>query len=71
MRALVSESRGCKANRYVLVSTDDLQPRDAEWKDIALRRQGRRVEEHLSGSRANRCSASLFCVVGHWSFVLG
>ena len=81
MRALASESRGCKANSYVLVSKSDLQPTDAEWKDIALRRQGRRVEEHLrirptvsnrcfgasSGSRANRCSASS----GHWSFVLG
>src|SRR5580692_421438 len=65
VRALASESRGCKANSYVLVSTDDLQPRDAEWKDIALRRQGRRVEEHLSGSRANRCSASL--VIGRSS----
>ena len=45
MRALVSERRGCKANRYVLVSTGDLQPRDAEWKDIALRRQDGRVED--------------------------
>ena len=50
MRALVSESRRCKANRYVLVSTGDLQPRDAEWKDIALRRQDGRVKEHLSAA---------------------
>jgi hypothetical protein len=57
MGALVSESRGCKANRYVLVSTGDLQPRDAEWKDIALRRQDGRVEEQLSGCSASRSSA--------------
>jgi hypothetical protein len=50
MRALVSERRGCKAIRYVLVSTGDLQPRDAEWKDIALRRQDGRVKEHLSAA---------------------
>jgi hypothetical protein len=57
MRALVSERRGCKANRYVLVSTGDLQPRDAEWKDIALRRQDGRVEEQLSGCSTSRSSA--------------
>jgi hypothetical protein len=57
MRALVSERRGCKANRYVLVSTGDLQPRDAEWKDIALRRQDGRVEEQLAGCSTSRSSA--------------
>jgi hypothetical protein len=50
MRALVSERRGCKANRYVLVSTGDLQPRDAEWKDIALRLQDGCAEEQLSAA---------------------
>jgi hypothetical protein len=41
MRALTSESRGCKATSYVLVSSGDLQQVQAEWKDIALlRREG-------------------------------
>jgi hypothetical protein len=44
MRALASESRGCKANSYVLVSSGDLQPVQAEWKDIALLRRESSIE---------------------------
>jgi len=44
MRALASQSWGCKANSYVLVLRKDLQPTQAEWKDIGLWRRERRVE---------------------------
>ena len=44
MRALACESRGCKANSYVLVSSGDLQPMQAEWEDIALLVRERDIE---------------------------
>ncbi len=50
MRALTSESRGCKANSYVLVSSEDLQPMQAEWEDIALLLRERDIE--CGGERA-------------------
>ncbi len=54
MRALAGESRGCKANSYVLVSSEDLQPMQAEWENIALLLRERGIECVAEGAQTSR-----------------